>query len=203
MKEYFITGIGTGVGKTIVSAIFTEALKADYWKPIQSGSIELTDTDIVKSLISNNKSKFHTEAYKFKHPASPHYSAFLENTNIKANDIIKPKTNNNLIIEGSGGLMVPLNKNFLVVDLIKQLNAEVILVSANYLGSINHTLLSLEALKSRSIPIKGIVFCGEKNDSSENFILEYTKLPCILKVDFEEKFDKNIIKKYSERLKSL
>ena len=203
MKQYFITGIGTGVGKTIVSAIFTESLEADYWKPIQAGSLEHTDTEIVRSFVSNKKSKFHSETYRLKYSASPHYSAFLENIKIQAANIIKPKTQNTLIIEGAGGLMVPLNNNFMLVDLIKQLETEVILVSSNYLGSINHTLLSVEALKSRSIPIRGIVFCGEKNESSEDFILEYSSVPCILKVRYENVFDKSVILKYSNILKGI
>ncbi|NTW32786.1 MAG: dethiobiotin synthase [Bacteroidetes bacterium] len=200
MKNYFVTGIGTGVGKTVVSAIFTESLEADYWKPIQAGGLEHTDTDIVKNLISNTKSKFHPETYRLKHPASPHYSAFLENIKIQESNIIKPKTNNNLIIEGAGGLMVPLNNNFMIVDLIKQLNAEVVLVSGNYLGSINHTLLSVEALKNRSVPIKGIVFCGEINEASEDFILKYTGLPFILRVGYENLFSKTVIRKYADIL---
>jgi len=202
MKKYFITGIGTGVGKTIVSAIFAEALKADYWKPIQAGNLECTDSDVVKDIISNDISKFHAETYKFKTPASPHYAAELENIVIDPDNFKIPETSNHLIIEGVGGLMVPLGKNFLMINLIKKLNAGVILVSQNYLGSINHTLLSVEALKNRSIPVKGIVFNGVGNLSSENYILEYTGIPCILKVEHEQGLNKLSIIKYSEILKT-
>jgi dethiobiotin synthetase len=200
MKTYFISGISTGVGKTIVSAIFVEALKADYWKPIQAGNLEYSDSDVVKVLISNDISKFHAETYKFKTPASPHYAAEFENIVIDPDNFKIPETSNHLIIEGAGGLMVPLDKNFLMIDLIKKLNAEVILVSHNYLGSINHTLLSVEALKNRSIPVKGIVFNGKGNESSENYILEYTGIPCVLRVLQEQGLNKLSIHRYSEIL---
>ncbi len=203
MEKYFITGIGTGVGKTIVSAIFVEALKADYWKPVQAGNFDFTDTDFVKSLVSNSISKFHSETYKFKTPASPHYAAGIENIKINPGNFKIPETKNHLIIEGAGGLMVPLNNNFLMLDFIKQFNAEVILVSQNYLGSISHTLLSIEALKTRNIQVKGIVFNGEKNESSENYILTYSGIPCLLRVAQEQDFNKFSILKYSEVLKVL
>ena len=203
MKKYFITGISTGVGKTIVSAIFVEALKADYWKPLQAGNLECKDTDVVKSLVSNNISKFHAETYKFKTPASPHYAAELENIVIDPDNFKIPETSNHLIIESAGGLMVPLNKNFLMIDLIKKFETEVILVSQNYIGSINHTLLSVEALKNRLIPIKGIVFNGERNESSENYILEYTGIPCVLRVEQEKNINKNTILKYSNLIATL
>jgi len=169
-RPIFITGIGTGIGKTIISAILVEKLKADYWKPIQSGDLENSDTLLVKSLVSNPISKFHPEAYRLTQPCSPHKSAALDGIEIDPAKIIIPETGNQLIIEGAGGLMVPLNDRFFMIDLIKQLDAEVILVSKNYLGSINHTLLSIEALRTRNIPIKGIIFNGPNDDYSETVI---------------------------------
>jgi dethiobiotin synthetase len=203
MKRYFVTGIGTGVGKTVVSAILVDALKADYWKPIQAGGLDNTDTDVVKSLVSNTVSIFHSETYKFKTPASPHYAAEMENIKIDPANFKIPETKNNLIIEGAGGLMVPLNDNFLMIDLIKQLNAEVILVSQNYLGSINHTLLSIEALKARNIHVKGIVFNGDENKSSENYILKCSGIHCIIRTRWEEHLNKISILRYSEILKNI
>ena len=173
-RTIFITGIGTGIGKTIISAALVEKLKADYWKPVQSGDLDNSDTLKVKSLITNNISVFHPEAYKLTQPFSPHKSAAIDGVSIDKNKIILPETDNTLIIEGAGGLMVPLKDNFLMIDLIKQLNTGVILVSQNYLGSINHTLLSIEALKNRDIPIKGIIFNGLKDIYSEEFILDYS-----------------------------
>jgi dethiobiotin synthetase len=175
-KNLFITGIGTGIGKTIVSAVLVEKLKADYWKPIQSGDLDNSDSLRVKSLISNTETFIHSESYLLSQPFSPHKSAAIDGITIDPEKIILPETKNTLIIEGAGGLMVPLNDRFLMIDLIKKLNAGVILVSQNYLGSINHTLLSIYALKQHDIPIKGIVFNGIKDIYSKKFILEYTGL---------------------------
>ena len=200
MKKYFVTGIGTDVGKTVVSAILVEALKADYWKPVQAGGLSNTDTDVVKSLVSNSISNFHSETYKFKTPASPHYAAEVENIKINPIDFKIPETKNNLIIEGAGGIMVPLNSDFLMIDLIKLLNAEVILVSQNYLGSINHTLLSIDALKTCNIPIKGIVFNGAENNSSEKFILNYSKINCLFSLKQQNIINKEFVKKTAEKI---
>lgn len=178
-RPLFITGIGTGIGKTIISAIIVEKLKADYWKPIQSGDLDKSDTLMVQSLISNKISVFHPEAYRLTQPYSPHKSAKLDGITIDPKHIKLPKTNNQLIIEGAGGLMVPLNDDFFIIDLIKQLNAEVILVSKNYLGSINHTLLSIDALKSRNIQVKGIIFNGDVDESSQDVILKYSGIPLL------------------------
>ncbi|EJF09252.1 dethiobiotin synthase [Pontibacter sp. BAB1700] len=174
MKRYFVTGIGTDVGKTVAAAILTEALQADYWKPVQAGGLDFTDTDTVKSLISNEKSVFHPEAYRLKMAASPHKAAAAEGIEIDVHGLELPETQNNLIVEGAGGLMVPLNKRYLVLDLVQQLGLEVILVSRNYLGSINHTLLTAEVLRYRKVPVAGIIFNGEENQTSEDFIIKYT-----------------------------
>jgi dethiobiotin synthetase len=181
-KPIFITGIGTDVGKTIVSAVVVEHLKADYWKPIQAGDLHQSDTMKVQQLVSNPTTVFHPEAYRLTQPYSPHKAAALDGVEIDLAQIIIPQTSNHLIIEGAGGLMVPLNSKHLVIDLIEKLGAEVILVSRNYLGSINHTLLSAEALKQRGIPIKGIIFNGDNDTASESFITAYTGLPVICHV---------------------
>lgn len=175
-KPLFVTGIGTDIGKTLISAILVEKLKCDYWKPVQSGELDNSDTMKVQRLISNTTSVFHREAYLLTQPYSPHKSAALDGIEIDEKIIIAPKTENLLLIEGAGGLMVPLNNHALVIDLIKQLNAEVILVSQNYLGSINHTLLSIEALKQRDIPVKGVLFNGEENASTEDYIMAYAQI---------------------------
>ncbi|MBD3748870.1 MAG: dethiobiotin synthase [Sphingobacteriales bacterium] len=176
IKTFFVTGIGTEIGKTIISAILVEKLKADYWKPIQSGDLDHSDSLKVQKLVSNTKSVFHPEAYRLTQPYSPHYSAELDHIEIVMDKIKKPATENHLIIEGAGGLMVPLNQNDLMIDLIKKLDYPVILVSKNYLGSINHTLLSVEALKNRNITIEGIIFNGEPNASTEKIILKMSGL---------------------------
>ena len=169
-KPLFVTGIGTGVGKTYVSAHLVETMQADYWKPIQSGDLEATDTMKVRSMVQNPVSVFHPEAYRLTQPFSPHKSAELDDIVIDPANIILPKTQNQLIIEGAGGLMVPLNNSFLMIDLIVQLQAEVVLVVMHYLGSINHTLLSIETLKQKGLPINRIIFNGIKEAYSENVI---------------------------------
>ena len=198
-RPIFITGIGTEIGKTIVSAVLVEKLQADYWKPVQSGQLDNSDTMIVQKLISNKKSVFHQEAYRLTQPFSPHLSASLDGIEIDLNKINLPQTENQLIIEGAGGLMVPLNEKILMIDLIEKLDAEVVLVSKNYLGSINHTLLSIEILKNRNIPIKRLIFCGETNQSSEQVIYDQTGIT-ILRIPFFETLNKNTINKFVGKL---
>jgi dethiobiotin synthetase len=192
-KPIFITGIGTGIGKTITSAVLTEKLKADYWKPIQSGDLDESDTLKVKSLISNTKTVFHPETYRLTQPYSPHKSAAIDGIVIDIDSFSIPETDNTLIIEGAGGLMVPLNEHVLMIDLIKKLQAEVILISQNYLGSINHTILSWKALQQENIPVKGIIFNGEADAESERYILKYTGLKLLGKIPKLETIEKQAI----------
>lgn len=167
----FVTGIGTGVGKTIVSALLTQQLKADYWKPVQAGDLEQSDRITVSGLISNPQSILYPETYRFKMAASPHKAAAFEGVNIQSTDfILPPLTTRPLIIEGAGGLMVPLSDSLLMVDLIRQFQAEAVLVVRNYLGCINHTLLSLQLLLTRNIPVKYLVFNGDMDPDSESII---------------------------------
>jgi len=179
MSNYFVTGIGTGIGKTLISAILTEKLQADYWKPIQAGDLDQSDSITVKRLISNTKTTFYPERYALSYPASPHYAAQIDNIKIQLGEIHLPKTNNTLIIEGAGGLMVPINENELILDVIKHLQAEVILISQHYLGSINHTLLTANVLKQHHVKIKGIIFNGPENAESQRYIIQYTNLKCL------------------------
>lgn len=196
---YFVTGIGTDVGKTVVSAIIVEALKADYWKPVQAGDLHHSDTMKVQDLVSNTVSVFHEEGYKLTEPMSPHAAAERDGIEILIDDFELPQTDNkNLVIEGAGGLMVPLNANHLIVDLIDYFDAKVILVSQNYLGSINHTLLTYEVLSSKGIPIEGIVFNGPENPETERYILDHTGLPCLLRVLDEEEVTPEMVKKYAK-----
>ncbi|MBN8703484.1 MAG: dethiobiotin synthase [Bacteroidetes bacterium] len=199
-RRIFITGIGTDVGKTIVSAIVTEALHADYWKPIQSGDIEGKDSDVVRGLLSNSNSIIHPEYISLKAFMSPHAAAALEKKEIKISDIVTPKTSNTLVVEGAGGLMVPINDTELVVDLISYLQADVILVSSIYLGSINHTLLSHELLKQRNCNVLGIVFNGPENKFSEEVILNHTKYKCLGRIKKETKFTKELVAQYAAQL---
>lgn len=195
--KLFITGISTDVGKTIVSAIFTEALQADYWKPVQTGSSTDSDARTIKKYLSNSRTVIHDNAYAFELPASPHAAAKAENQEINLQKIIEPITNNHLIIEGAGGVLVPLNDKDCVIDLIR-LDYQVVLVSKNYLGSINHTLLTVEVLKNRNISIAGIIFNGETNAESERIILKKTGLKCLGRIPQEPYFDQNVIKEYAD-----
>lgn len=176
-KQYFITGIDTNVGKTIAAAVVTQALEADYWKPVQAGDLDHSDSLKVKSLLSNDKSSIHPEAYQLNTPASPHYAAAVDNITIEKKKFVLPPTNNHLVVEGAGGLFVPLNDHYLIIDLIQDLKIPVILVVNFYLGSINHTLSSIEALKSRSIPVAGLLFNGKITAASQSYILQYSQLP--------------------------
>jgi dethiobiotin synthetase len=195
--KIFITGISTDVGKTIASAIITEALESDYWKPIQAGDLDNSDSHKIQRYISNDKSVIYENSYKLNTPASPHLAAELDGITIDLNNIIEPKTANHLVIEGAGGLFVPLNKTDFVIDLIQH-DYKVIVVSRHYLGSINHTLLTIEALKSRNINIAGIIFNGNENRSTETIILNTTHLKCIGRIEEEPYFDKNVISEYAD-----
>ena len=161
MRKIFITGIGTDVGKTVVAAIVTEALKADYWKPVQAGDLEFSDTDRVRSWVSNDQSVFHPNSYALKTPMSPHAAADRDGVRIELSQIRSPQTTNDLVIEGAGGLLVPLNEKETILDLVEN-DYKILVVSRNYLGSINHTLLTIEALKARGKKVSGVIFNGEE-----------------------------------------
>ena len=201
-KRIFVTGIGTEIGKTFISAVVCEAMLADYWKPVQAGELDDLDSLWVRDFISNDVTEFHTEKYLLSEPMSPHAAARIDGINIKLDDFVVPKTDNTLIIEGAGGLMVPLNdKGDMIIDLIPKVADEVILVSQNYLGSINHTLMSVELLKQRDIPIMGIVFNGDPNLETENVILKYTGLKCLGKIPMADSDIKEFIKEQAGRIK--
>jgi dethiobiotin synthetase len=201
-KTYFITAIGTDSGKTFVSAILTEALQADYWKPIQAGLPR--DTDFVAQF-SNNKTVLHPETYLLTQPLSPHAAADLDRVAIKLAAIQKPATQNSLVIEGAGGLLVPINENNFVIDIAQQIEAEIILVVNFYLGSINHTLLALQELQRREqkgqLRIKGMVFNGNIATPSAEIILKHSPYPLLFSVAQEKVQSKETVKKYHNILK--
>ena len=195
--KLFITGIGTDVGKTITSAIVTQALEADYWKPVQAGDLDNSDSHKIQRYICNEKTIIHENSYKLNTPASPHLAAAIDGITIDLKKIVEPKTKNHLVIEGAGGLLVPLNDNDTIIDLIKS-DYKIIVVSRHYLGSINHTLLSFEALKSRNLKVSGIIFSGDENKATEEIILNKTKAKFIGRIDNEPYFDQNIIQYYAD-----
>lgn len=197
MRTLFVTGIGTDVGKTVAAAILVESLKADYFKPIQAGDLDNSDTHKVKELVSNEKTVFHKNSYALKTPMSPHASAELDAIEIEISKIKRPKTKNLLIIEGAGGLLVPINNSQTIVDLANPKDL-VIVVSRHYLGSINHTLLTLNYLKERGFDV-ALIFNGNKHNSTEDIILKTFDVPVIGRIEDEPYFDKNVIKEYAEQ----
>ena len=202
MKTYFVTGIGTEVGKTIASAIITQALEADYWKPVQAGELDQSDSMKVKSLISNNQSKFHEEAFRLNEPMSPHAAAEKDKVHIDISSIKATYTNNHLVIEGAGGLLVPLNDKETILNLIETLRCEVILVSRHYLGSINHTLMSIEILKQRNIQIKGILFNGDENKDTEAIISKMSGIDILGRIAELTDLNKSTINSFAQNLKN-
>ncbi|MBC8152928.1 MAG: adenosylmethionine--8-amino-7-oxononanoate transaminase [Bacteroidetes bacterium] len=199
-NQFIVAGIGTEIGKTLVSAVLVERLRADYWKPIQSGGLTDSDTDTVRHLITNDTSRFHPEAYRLTEPLSPHAAAAIDGITIELARITLPQTDNALVVELAGGLLVPLNDQDLTIDMVQRLNLPVVLVSKNYLGSINHTLLSVEACRSRGIPLLGIIFNGPTVRATEEFILNHTKLPCLARISQLDTVNPDVIKQVAATL---
>ncbi len=198
MSDIFITGIGTDVGKTVVAAVITQALQADYWKPIQSG-LDTTDKATISRLITNTKTTIHPEAYRLKTPMSPHKAAEIDGVIVQLDKIVRPITSNKLVIEGAGGLLVPINDENTIMDLITP-NDKVILVSSGYLGSINHTLLSIEVLKARGLNCVGIVYNHIELDGTIEIIEKMTNVPTLGHLNREDTIDATVVKKYAIQL---
>jgi dethiobiotin synthetase len=182
MNKYFITGIGTGVGKTVVAAILTEALNADYWKPVQCGTENGTDKDTVANLLTNQTSTIHMEQYCYDQPVSPHLAASLTGEKIIMEIMEPPLTSNDLVIEGAGGILVPLNEQYFVIDMATFFEAEIVLVIRNYLGCINHSLLSIDYLTKNGFEIKGLVLIGTFDSAVRSTIINYAELPIIAEI---------------------
>jgi dethiobiotin synthetase len=197
MRRIIVAGISTDVGKTVVSAILTCALEADFWKPIESGD---SDTATIKTLLDTSKHTIFPPVYSLKNSLSPHHAARLENISINMNQVIPPKTDRVLVIEAPGGVLVPVTYDKIALDHFKTWNAAWIIVSKHYLGSINHTLLTIEALKQRRINILGLIFNGENFDS-EKAILNISKVPALGRLLPEKQIDQNTIQKYAKQWK--
>jgi dethiobiotin synthetase len=198
-NSYFVTGIGTDVGKTVCCSILCELLGADYWKPLQSGSE--TDASRIKNLVSKEITIF-KERFALTQPLSPHAAATIDDIQIRLSDFQIPTHHEKLIIEGAGGLLVPINQEgFTIADLIQHLDQEVILISRHYLGSINHTLLTIEALKKRGIKIKGIIFNGQELPQTEEIIEKISGVPTLFTIHEFDIVDKESIAKFAIKLK--
>jgi len=197
MKRIFVTGISTDVGKTIAAAIVTESLKADYWKPVQAGDLKNTDSHKLAELITNEKTRIHESSYELKTPMSPHAAAEIDNLIIDISQINEPETTNHLVIEGAGGLLVPLNEKDTILDIIKA-NYQVIVVSRHYLGSINHSLLTIDSLKQKGFNV-AVIFSGNEHPSTEDIIIRKTGVKVIGRIEEETNFDKSLIKQYAAK----
>lgn len=202
-QKIFVTGTGTDIGKTYVSAILTEALMADYWKPVQAGYEGTTDSQWVRSMVSNPATVVHPELYKLKMPASPHIAAREEGIEIELDKISSavPSTLRSLVIEGAGGLMVPLSDGVFVSDLIKRLDVSVILVSRNLLGSINHSLLTAMVCKELNIRVIGWIFNDDYLHYADE-IARWTGIPALFHLPFHESPDANYIRQQAGLLRN-
>jgi len=207
MIPIFVTGVGTGVGKTLVSAILVEALQADYWKPVQAGFDGGTDSEWVRKNITNPNSFVHPELFRLTMAASPHIAARKDRVSITVEDICKalPSTSRNLIVEGAGGLLVPFNETEFNTQLIKALNAKLILVSRNYLGSINHSLLTARVCKEEGLDVMGWIFNDQYLDY-ETEIVKWSGYPSLGSIPHCDRPDKDFVKEQASlsvtRLKS-
>lgn len=195
--NYFVTGIDTDSGKTLVSAILCEALGYDYWKPIQAGLPR--DSDTIMNLVP--AVTVHPEAYFLNTPASPHAAAKIDGVQISLEKIAPPKSTRGVIIEGAGGCLVPVNQTEFVIDLFPKLNAEIILVADLYLGSINHTLLTVQLLQNRKYPVRGIIFNGDANPASEQIILHHSNFRCLGRILKEPVITRETIQQYAAQIK--
>ncbi|MDW9379251.1 dethiobiotin synthase [Chryseobacterium sp. JV558] len=187
--KLFITGIGTEIGKTVCSAVLVQYFKAEYWKPIQSGDLHHTDSHKIEAWTDHTTC--HPETHRLQLAASPHQSAREENITIDLNDFQLPETENPLIVEGAGGLMVPISDTTFMIDLIEKLNLPTALVVRNYLGCINHSLLSIMALQQRKIKLEYLILNGDFPADTErvicNFIEKETKIIRIPEIDHTDK----------------
>ncbi len=178
----FVTGTDTDIGKTVVAAWAMLHLEATYWKPVQAGLADETDEEAVRRLTGAADDRFLPSAYRLPDPLSPHEAARRAGTRIEMAKLVPAENRGSLIIEGAGGLMVPLNEDCFVIDLIRQLEATAILVCRSTLGTINHTLLSLQALRAREIPIAGVVMNGPKTPHNRSAIETYGQVRVLAEI---------------------
>ena len=199
-NSYFITGIGTDVGKTVVSSILCELLHATYWKPIQSGDLQNSDSKKIQQWL-NNTVEIIPEAHLFSEALSPHVASKIDGVSINPAMLNLPKTAGNLIVEGAGGWLVPINEaGITFADLAEQWNIPIILVSRHYLGSINHTLLSIESIQSRNVNIHGIIYVGEPLPDTCEIIEKISGVKTLFTVPIFDKVDKETIKLFVNEL---
>jgi dethiobiotin synthetase len=199
-QQIIVTGIGTDIGKTVVSAILAQALKAFYWKPLQAGELENSDTMKVNAWTDQNVTVL-PEAFRLESAMSPHAAAAIDGVEISQEALRLPEINGNLVVEGAGGILVPVNHSgLLLVDLFEDWNLPIVVVSRHYVGSINHTLLTLDFLKNKGFKILGIVFVGDENLPSETFICSTTGLEMLARIPLTDKVDTSFIQSQAKRI---
>lgn len=203
-ESFFITGTDTGVGKTVVSALLCVGLDATYWKPVQTGTREGTDTETVMRLAQLPRDRTLPESYRFKPPVSPHLAAKWAGVQIELRKIKVPvAVRGSLIAEGAGGALVPLNRTQLMTDLMRHLNLPVLLVARTSLGTINHTLLSLAALRTACLDVRGVIVVGKRNRDNRDAIERYGKIPVVGTVPLLKQIDRaalrTIFRKHFDR----
>lgn len=197
--RFFVTGTDTGVGKTLVCALLAVGLDAGYWKPVQSGAGEGLDSVAVAEMAGLGKEHVVPETYVLREPLSPHLSAGLEKIRIDLDRLSLPGKPGSLIIEGAGGVMVPLNENSLIIDLIKKLSVPALIVACNRLGVISHTLLTVEALKTRGINILGVILNKGVNKDHKDSIEHYAHVPVLAQIEDLDRINPQILKeKFNE-----
>ncbi len=204
MRGLFVAGTDTGVGKTVAAACLTRALDGDYWKPVQSGLAGEgkgeTDTETVRRLLGFADDRLHPPAYELTRPLSPHQAAKLDGVSIDMAAFHAPKTSRPLVVEGAGGALVPLNEDKTMADLMARLGLPVVLVARSGLGTINHTLLSLEALAVRGVSVLGVIVNGPSNPANAEAIRHYGKVRIIMELEPMEPLDAEAVKDAAEKL---
>lgn len=189
MTHYFVTGTDTDVGKTVVSTLLVRQLSASYWKPVQSGTNDIEDKNEVMRLGGIGPEKILPCVYELTEPLSPHDAAAIDGVEIDLAAIQKPDVAGDLVIEGAGGVFVPINNEFFMIDLIERMDCEVIVVARSGLGTINHTLLTLNALKERNITVKGVVLNGPLNERNKKSIEQFGKVRILGEIPYIENQD--------------
>lgn len=198
-SEFFVTGTDTGIGKTVVSAILAKGLNATYWKPVQAGLDEETDTEFVKRTAQRGEGQIIPEQFRLNTPMSPHAAAAIDGVSIRISDFALPEYKTDyLVVEGAGGLMVPMNDEEMIIDLIAYLQLPVVLVARSGLGTLNHTFLSLEALRKRGIPLLGVVLNGPEYQSNRKAIEDYGEVQILAEIPGIEKLDASSLQKTFE-----
>jgi len=183
-SAFFVTGTDTDIGKTVISAMLTKALNATYWKPIQAGLEEETDTEFVRRVTEFSDSHIKPERYRLNTPMSPHGAAEIDGVRIELEDFTLPNYETDyLVVEGAGGLLVPINGRDMIIDLVSYLELPVVLVARSTLGTLNHTFLSLEALRKRDIPVFGVVMNGPQHQSNYEAIQHYGDIDVLAEID--------------------